>query len=55
MKRMMSAALLTIACGVPGVTAAQAQGQGLPTSQPSLNTIIREDPTTRASTTARRP
>lgn len=34
--------LLTLACGAPGLAAAQAQGQGLPTSQPSLITIIRE-------------
>jgi len=40
---MLSCALLTIACGVPGFVAAQAQSQGLPTSQPSLITIIREE------------
>lgn len=43
MKRFMDVALLTISCGVPGIVAAQAQGQGLPTSQPSLITIIREE------------
>lgn len=34
--------LLTLTCGAQGLAAAQAQGQGLPTSQPSLLTIIRE-------------
>ena len=43
MRRTLSCALLTIACGVPGFVAAQAQSQGLPTSQPSLITIIREE------------
>lgn len=33
--------LLTLACGAPAVLSGQ--GQGLPTSQPSLVTIIRED------------
>lgn len=42
MKQMLACALLTLACGAPSIVAAQAQGQGLPTSQPSLITIIRE-------------
>ena len=41
MKKPMWFALLTLACGAPSV--AFAQGQGLPTSQPSLITIIREE------------
>ena len=43
MRRMLGCALLTVACGAPGLVAAQAQSQGLPTSQPSLITIIREE------------
>ena len=43
MHRMLCCALLTLACGAPGLVAAQAQSQGLPTSQPSLITIIREE------------
>ena len=39
--RMLTAVLLTLTCGAPSL-AAQAQSQGLPTSQPSLLTIIRE-------------
>src|SRR5687767_2312218 len=39
--RMFRIVLLTLTCGAPGF-AAQAQSQGLPTSQPSLITIIRE-------------
>lgn len=42
MKRMLGAALLTLACGATNL-AAQAQSQALPTSQPSLITIIREE------------
>jgi len=40
MNRMLGFALLTFACGAP--TIASAQGQGLPTTQPSMVTIIRE-------------
>lgn len=40
MKRSMQLALLTLTCGAPVV--ASAQGQGLPTAQPSMVTIIRE-------------
>ena len=43
MRRMLCCALLTVACGAPSLVAAQAQSQGLPTSQPSLITIIREE------------
>jgi hypothetical protein len=43
MSRMLAVALLTLACGAPSLAAAQAQSQGLPTSQPSLITIIREE------------
>lgn len=43
MRRMLGCALLTLACGAPDLAAAQAQSQGLPTSQPSLITIIREE------------
>ena len=41
--RMLSFALLTLTCGAQSLAAAQAQSQGLPTSQPSLIAIIRED------------
>jgi hypothetical protein len=41
MTSMIRSALLTFACGVP--TLAFAQGTGLPTSQPTLVTIIREE------------
>ncbi len=41
MTSMIRCALLTFACGVP--TLAFAQGTGLPTSQPTLVTIIREE------------
>jgi len=41
MTSMIRCALLTIACGAP--TVAFAQGTGLPTTQPTLVTIIRED------------
>jgi len=40
MNKTMGLTLLTLACGAPGIMFAQAQG--LPTSQPSLVTIIRE-------------
>lgn len=43
MLRMWSFAFLTLTCGAPGLAVAQAQSQGLPTSQPSLITIIREE------------
>ena len=41
--RMLSSVLLTLSCGAPSLAVAQAQSQGLPTSQPSLITIIREE------------
>jgi hypothetical protein len=41
MHRTMGFALLTLACGAPGVALSQAQG--LPTSQPSLVNIVREE------------
>jgi hypothetical protein len=41
--RLVSSVLLTLACGAASLAAAQAQSQGLPTSQPSLITIIREE------------
>src|SRR5882762_1622614 len=41
MTRIIRCALLTIGCGAP--TVAFAQGTGLPTSQPTLVTIIREE------------
>ncbi len=41
MYRMSRAAILALTCGVPAV--ALAQNQGLPTTQPSLVTIIREE------------
>ena len=40
---MSKLALLTLMCGAPSFAVAQAQSQGLPTSQPSLITIIREE------------
>jgi hypothetical protein len=40
--RKMCLVLLTLTCGAQGLATAQAQSQGLPTSQPSLLTIIRE-------------
>ena len=40
---MSKLALLTLMCGAPSLAVAQAQSQGLPTSQPSLITIIREE------------
>lgn len=40
--RMLNFVLLTLTCGAQGLAAAQAQSQGLPTSQPALLTIIRE-------------
>src|SRR2546425_12725893 len=41
MNRMLRFALLTLACGAPSLVFGQ--GQGLPTTQPSLVTIIREE------------
>ena len=41
MTRMTRFLLLTFACGAPAVLSGQ--GQGLPTSQPTLVTIIREE------------
>jgi hypothetical protein len=41
MTKVTRCLLLTLACGAPAVLSGQ--GQGLPTSQPSLVTIIRED------------
>lgn len=41
MLRKTTFALLTVACGAPAVLSGQ--GQGLPTSQPAMVTIIRED------------
>ena len=41
--RMVNFVLLTLTCGAQGLAAAQTQSQGLPTSQPSLITIIREE------------
>ena len=40
--RMLRFVLLTLSCGAQGLAAAQGHSQGLPTSQPSLITIIRE-------------
>jgi len=41
--RMLSFVLLTLTGGAQSLAVAQAQSQGLPTSHPSLITIIREE------------